>query len=79
MYVMLNGKAIVYHADPKATQASVWTEWVIDLKAFADQGVDLTKVKALTLGIGDKSNPAPGGSGKMYFDDIRLGPRLPKP
>ncbi len=78
VYVALNGKA-VYHADSKATQTNTWTEWTVDLKAFADQGVDLTKIKTLALGFGDKNNPVAGGSGKMCFDDIRLYPRAQKP
>ncbi len=70
MYVALNGGTPVYHADPKAAQAAGWTEWVIDLQAF--QGVTLTNVNTITLGFGTKGNPAAGGTGKMYFDDIRL-------
>ncbi|MHC4145250.1 MAG: LamG domain-containing protein [Planctomycetota bacterium] len=71
MYVALNGTALVYHADDAATQTSGWTQWVIDLSAFA--GVDLTNVNSITIGIGTKNSPAPaGGTGTMYFDDIRL-------
>jgi hypothetical protein len=58
--------------DPNATLIDTWTEMNVDLKDFADQGVDLTDVNRITIGIGDKDNPQPGGSGKMYFDDIRL-------
>ncbi|MFH1718403.1 MAG: LamG domain-containing protein [Planctomycetota bacterium] len=72
MYVALNGTAVVYHDDPAATQASGWTQWVIDLQAFADQGVNLTNVNTITIGIGTKNSPAAGGTGTMYFDDIRL-------
>jgi hypothetical protein len=70
MYVALNGSAVVYNADPKAAQIATWTEWVIDLQAF--QGVNLTSVNTITIGFGTKNSPAAGGSGKMYFDDIRL-------
>lgn len=31
----------------------------------------------LTIGFGTKDSPAAGGSGKMYFDDIRLMKRMP--
>ena len=72
MFVALNGNAVAYHDDPAVTQTAGWTEWVIDLQAFADQGVDLTNVNTITLGFGTKNSPAAGGSGKMYFDDIRL-------
>ncbi len=67
--------AVVYYDDPDdptPTQIGAWTQWNIDLKAFADQGVNLTNVDSISIGFGDKANPQPGGSGKMYFDDIRL-------
>jgi len=70
MYVALNGGTPVYNGDPKAAQAAGWTEWVIDLQAF--QGVTLTNVNTITLGFGTKGSPAAGGTGKVYFDDIRL-------
>jgi len=81
MYVALanSGRtpAVVYYEDPEdpdaiPTQISAWTQWDIDLQAFADQGVNLTNVNTISIGFGDKSNPQAGGSGLMYFDDIRL-------
>jgi hypothetical protein len=72
MFVALNGNAVVYHNDPSATQIPLWTGWNIELKAFADQGVDLANVNTITIGFGTKDTPLAGGSGMMYFDDIRL-------
>jgi hypothetical protein len=76
MYVALANRggtpAVVYHDDPDAAQIYTWTQWNIDLKQFADQGVNLTDVNSISIGFGDKANPQPGGSGTMYFDDIRL-------
>ena len=69
MFVALNSTAVAYHADPAATQITGWNEWVIDLAAF---GVDLTNVSTITIGFGTKDSPAAGGSGEVYFDDIRL-------
>ena len=69
MFVAL-GNAVIYHDDASATQITGWNEWVIDLTEFA--GVDLTNVNAITIGFGTKNAPAAGGSGQMYFDDIRL-------
>ncbi|MFB0552104.1 MAG: hypothetical protein ACETWQ_02215, partial [Phycisphaerae bacterium] len=68
-----------FHDNPNAVLIDEWTEWTIDLQAFADQGVDLTNVDAIALGLGNKNNPVAGGSGKMYFDDIRLYPPPPEP
>ena len=70
MFVALNGTAAVYHDDGSATQITGWTEWVIELSAFA--GVDLTNVNTIAIGFGTKGSPAAGGTGMMYFDDIRL-------
>ncbi|MHC4585903.1 MAG: LamG domain-containing protein [Planctomycetota bacterium] len=73
MYVTLNGNARVNHDNPNAAQASSWTQWNIDLQAFADQGVNLANVSSITLGLSSVS----GGTGMMYFDDIRLYPPAP--
>jgi len=70
MFVALNGTAAVYHDDQSVTQIGTWTEWVIDLTEFA--GVDLANVNSVTIGFGTKNSPAAGGTGTIYFDDIRL-------
>jgi hypothetical protein len=77
MYVAVgNGTgepAVVYHEDPNVTVIPTWTEWIIPLQDFADQGIDLTDVDNIAIGIGTKGDTTNlGGSGKMYFDDIRL-------
>jgi len=79
MYVVLNGSAVVYHDNPDAVMTIDWVEWKIDLQEFANQGVNLTDVNTIGIGFGDRSNPQPGGSGTMYFDDIRLYPPPPEP
>ena len=70
MSVALDGTAVVYHDDLNVTQIDTWTEWVIDLTRFA--GVNLANVNTITIGFGTKNSPAAGGTGQMYFDDIRL-------
>ncbi len=72
MYVALNGNAVVTQDNPDAAQVDEWTQWTIDLQGFADQGVNLANVNTIAIGFGDKNNPLAGGSGMMYFDDIRL-------
>jgi len=72
LYVALNDNAVVNHDNPDAALATSWTQWNIDLRFFADQGVNLANVNSITLGLGNKNNPVAGGSGMMYFDDIRL-------
>jgi hypothetical protein len=64
---------VVYHEDPAAAQIGIWTEWLIPLQLFADQGIDLTDIDSIAIGLGTKGNvTTPGGSGKIYVDDIRL-------
>jgi hypothetical protein len=70
MYVTLNGSASVDNDNPDAAQAFTWTEWNIPLQAFADQGVNLSNVTSITLGL----RSGTGGAGTLYFDDIRLYP-----
>ena len=84
MYVALsnaNGTpAIVAHDDPAAATMDAWTQWMIPLQAFADQGVNLTNVDTMAIGLGTTASvAAPGGSGTMYFDDIRLYPPASEP
>jgi hypothetical protein len=72
MYVVLNGSAGVDNDNPTGVQVEQWTEWNISLEAFADQGVNLSSVSSITLGVGDRANPTAGGTGMLFFDDIRL-------
>jgi len=78
MYVALNGGTAVYHGDSNAALIGTWTEWIIDLQEEFT-GVNLTNVNTLAIGFGDKNNLQPGGSGLMFFDDIRLYRPAPEP
>jgi hypothetical protein len=71
MYVAINGKA-VYNEDPNAVLIGQWTQWQIPLQKFSDSGVDLSRANSFSIGFGNRSNPQPGGQGKLYIDDIRL-------
>ena len=84
MYVAVgNGTgepAVVYHEEPNVTVIPAWTEWIIPLQDFTDQGIDLTEVDNIAIGIGTKGDSTTsGGSGTMYFDDIRLYLPAPEP
>ncbi len=72
LYVALNGSAVVNHDNPNAAQIETWTEWNIDLQAFADLGVNLANVNTIALGLGNRNCAVAGGSGTLFFDDIRL-------
>jgi len=79
MYVALNGSAVVYHDNPDAALIDEWTQWTIDLQEFAAQGVNLANVNTISIGFGDKSSLQAGGSGLVFFDDIRLYRPAPEP
>jgi len=77
LYVALSNSTgasgIVYNDDPAAVNIDTWTEWVIPLSAFADQGINLSNVDRIAIGLGTRGNTTTaGGSGKIYIDDIRL-------
>ena len=79
LYVALSNNtgnpAVVYHDDPVAATIDSWTEWVIPLQKFADQGIDLTDIDRISIGLGVKGPlgmQGSGGSGVVYIDDIRL-------
>ena len=77
MYVALNDSAVVTNDNPDAALVNQWMQWTIPLQAFADQGVNLANVNSITLGLGNRANPVAGGSGIIYYDDIRLYPPAP--
>jgi hypothetical protein len=77
MYAALDGDAIVVNDDLLAARDNEWNRWDISLQEFADQGVTLSSVGSMSIGFGDKNNPAAGGEGRVFFDDIRLYRSLP--
>jgi hypothetical protein len=84
LYVALSNTtgnpAVVVNDDPAAAQVSTWTEWVIPLSAFGDQGINLTNIDSIAIGLGSRGNmTVPGGSGKIFIDDIRLYRPAPEP
>ncbi len=62
--------ALVVCPDPKAITTAKWTEWRIPLRDFA--GVTVAKIRRIYIRVGDKGSSAPGGSGQLYIDDIRV-------
>ncbi|MEJ2705419.1 MAG: hypothetical protein P8Z79_23510, partial [Sedimentisphaerales bacterium] len=67
--------AVVANDDPAAVASAGWKQWLIPLQAFADQGINLSNVNQIAIGLGTESGVAsPGGSGTIYVDDIRLYP-----
>jgi len=76
LYVSIANSAgspvVVAHEDPATATIRSWTQWRIPLQAFADQGINLTNVDKIAIGLGSKGGAAAGGTGTVYVDDIRL-------
>jgi len=74
LYVSLQdsagNSAVVTHPDPAATIIDTWQEWNIPLADFV--GVNMQAIKKMSIGVGDRANTQPGGSGVLYIDDIGL-------
>ena len=65
--------AIVAYEDADAAASSAWRQWKVPLQSVADQGINLTNVDKIAIGLGTKSGMAAvSGSGTIYIDDIRL-------
>jgi len=60
----------VRHADPDAVLSVAWQAWQIPLSEFSM--LDLSSIESLTIGLGDRDNPRPGGAGMLYIDSIYL-------
>jgi len=60
--------------DPNAVLIETWTPWNIDLNDPNFDVVDKSNVNKLYIGFGNRDYPemGNGGSGVVYFDDIRL-------
>ncbi len=65
-----NKIAVAVNPDPAVVTVATWTEWKIPLADLA--GVNLSKVKKLYIGVGDRNSPTPDGAGLIFVDDIRV-------
>jgi hypothetical protein len=69
-------EATVLHPFEYAVQSEPWRQWAeISLAELTDAGVDVTAVKALTIGVGDGiavQEEDPDAFDVIYIDDIAL-------
>jgi hypothetical protein len=76
LYVALQDSAgriaVVTLPDAGALSGMDWFRWEIPLSEFSAAGVNVTAVKKMIIGVGDRDAPTPGGSGLLYIDDIRI-------
>ena len=62
----------VVHPDAAVVTAKNWIEWKIPFSAFTASGVNMSRVKKVIVGVGDRADPKAGGKGLIYIDDIRI-------
>ena len=70
---------VVYLGDFEAPLIDTWQQWIIDLQEFSEAAVNLAGVKKIYIGAGGRGNTTtPGGTGTLYFDDLRLYSTFPE-
>ena len=78
MYVALDDGSTVaasLYPDVNDIKDELWHEWNIDLEDFNSAGVNLTSVSKMLIGFGGvqfTGQSGGGGTGTVYFDDIRV-------
>jgi hypothetical protein len=68
--------ATLLNPDTLATGRQDWQQWQIPLSDLTAAGVKITAIQSITLGVGNPTSPAVGGTGTVYFDDIVRGKPL---
>jgi hypothetical protein len=66
--------AVLYDGELSDILEQEWHEWNIDLQKFIDEGVDVTSIAKFYIGFGGPHTGqiAKGGTGTVYFNDVRL-------
>ena len=79
LYVALEDSAgnVAVVTNPNAAAAGnpAWQEWLIPYSDLA--GINLNNVSTVYIGVGDRDNPAAGGTGTIFVDDIGFGRPVP--
>jgi internalin A len=64
--------SIINHPNPDAVLDEQWQQWNISLVDLIADGIDVTAIRKLHIGIGTLDNPQAGGIGIIYVDDIQV-------
>jgi hypothetical protein len=64
--------AVATYPESGATNIISWTNWKVKLSDLAAVGVDLKNVAKLYVGVGDSTNPAPDGVGRVLVRNVRV-------
>jgi hypothetical protein len=74
MYVAVEDAAgvvsVVNNPNLAALTINEWSKFEIPFSSISGAGVNLAAVKKLSIGIGNRASPMPGGAGVIRIDDI---------
>jgi hypothetical protein len=62
----------VPYSDPGAVRSVDWVRFAVPLSQFADGGINLSRVRSLIVGVGDRGGTTAGGAGRFFVDEIWL-------
>ncbi|HPC95505.1 MAG TPA: discoidin domain-containing protein [Sedimentisphaerales bacterium] len=62
---------VVANPNASATASPGWTEWRIPFNDFT--GVNLGRIQTMYIGVGNRTSPTAGGTGRIFIDDIGYG------
>ena len=62
--------ATIIHPDPAAIASRTWIQWKIPFSDITASGVNMSRVKKMYIGVGDKANAKAAGKGLIFVDDI---------
>ncbi len=78
LYVAVEDNAghvkVINYPDLEAVQIGAWHEWNIELTQVSAAGVNLAAVKKMYIGLGNRTSPKAGGTGRVFIDDIGVYP-----
>ncbi len=65
---------LMVHSNNVRLQKNWWQDWYIPLSAFpaANANFSLSNVARIYIGVGDRTTPATGGTGNIFFDEIQI-------
>ena len=76
LYLLIEDDAgqfsFINHPNLDAVLSEQWQQWSIPLVDLMADGIDVTAIRKVHIGVGDLDNPQPGGIGIIYVDDIRV-------
>jgi len=64
--------SFINHLNPDAVLVEQWQQWRIPLADLIADGLDVTAIRKVSIGVGNLDNQQPHGIGIIYVDNIRV-------